>query len=60
MTVRIVRLGTPHVADEGTRLGTVPRAPAPSQALDALAALSKHANFSLGCYCEDETHCHRS
>jgi uncharacterized protein YeaO (DUF488 family) len=114
MTVRIVRLGTPRVADEGTRLGTVRRpprgvpkqdfarrdyydvwfpalapsaelmktaqaaetdrqwaaffrkfrsemnAPAAAQSLDVLAALSKHANFSLGCYCEDESHCHRS
>ena len=25
-----------------------------------LAALSHHANFSVGCYCEDEAHCHRS
>ena len=114
MSVRIVRLGTPRAADEGTRLGTVRRPPrgvpkqefarrdyydvwfpvlAPSaalmktaqaaetdrhwaaffrkfrsemnasaaaQSLDALAALSQHANFSLGCYCEDESHCHRS
>jgi uncharacterized protein YeaO (DUF488 family) len=114
MTVRIVRLGTPRAADEGTRLGTVRRpprgvpkqdfarrdyydvwfpvlapsaalmktaqaaeterqwaaffrkfrsemnAPAAAQSLDALAALSQHANFSLGCYCEDESHCHRS
>ena len=28
--------------------------------LDLLAALSRHSDFSLGCYCEDETHCHRS
>lgn len=25
-----------------------------------LAALSHHTNFSVGCYCEDEAHCHRS
>ena len=25
-----------------------------------LAALSHQANFSVGCYCEDETRCHRS
>jgi uncharacterized protein YeaO (DUF488 family) len=36
------------------------RAPAASQALDALAALSGHANFSVGCYCLDESRCHRS
>jgi len=28
--------------------------------LDLLAALSHQTNFSLGCYCEDEKHCHRS
>jgi len=31
-----------------------------SRALDLLAALSHHANFSVGCYCEDESRCHRS
>ena len=31
-----------------------------SRTLDVLAALSQHANFSVGCYCEDESHCHRS
>ena len=36
------------------------RAPAAAQALDVLAALSHHANFSVGCYCEDEARCHRS
>lgn len=36
------------------------RAPTPSQALDVLAALSHHANFSLGCYCAEEALCHRS
>ena len=36
------------------------RAPAASQALDALAALSRTANFSVGCYCETESRCHRS
>jgi uncharacterized protein YeaO (DUF488 family) len=25
-----------------------------------LAALSHHTDFSVGCYCEDESHCHRS
>jgi len=114
LTVRIVRLGQPRLADEGTRLGTVRRpprgvpkkdfarldwydvwfpvlapsvatmklglaaktdkqwsafarkyraemrAPASSQSLDVLSALSRHANFSVGCYCEDERRCHRS
>ena len=114
MSVRIVRLGKPRVANEGTRLGTVRRpprgvprkdfsrldwydvwfpvlapsaaimklgrsaesdkawkefsrkyraemaAPAASQSLDVLAALSHHADFSVGCYCEDQARCHRS
>ena len=30
------------------------------RALDVLAALSQHADFSVGCYCEDEKRCHRS
>jgi uncharacterized protein YeaO (DUF488 family) len=34
--------------------------PDASRALDLLAALSKAANFSVGCYCEDESRCHRS
>lgn len=34
--------------------------PEAARVLDLLAALSRQANFSLGCYCEDETRCHRS
>ena len=34
--------------------------PASRATLDLLAALSHGANFSVGCYCEDEAHCHRS
>jgi uncharacterized protein YeaO (DUF488 family) len=114
MSVKIVRLGTPRHADEGTRIGTVRRVPrgvpkerhasedwfdvwfpvlspspelmaqakaaqsekdwagftrtfraemaepAPRQALDLLAALSKASDFSVGCYCEEEARCHRS
>jgi uncharacterized protein YeaO (DUF488 family) len=114
MVVRVVRLGSPRLKDEGTRIGTVRRPPrgvpktafasqnwydvwfpnlAPSvetmklgqaaasardwlafakkyraematpengRTLDVLAKLSQHANFSVGCYCEDESHCHRS
>jgi uncharacterized protein YeaO (DUF488 family) len=114
MAVRIVRLGTTRLKDEGTRIGTVRRPPrgvpksafasgnwydvwfpnlAPSvetmklgqgaespadwarfgkryraemaapdsdHALALLAVLSRHANFSVGCYCEDESRCHRS
>src|SRR3954466_10328804 len=35
-------------------------APAARQSLHLLAALSQHASFSLGCYCEEERRCHRS
>ena len=114
MSVRVVRLGSPRVAGEGTRIGTVRRPPrgvpkaqfakqnwydvwfpnlAPSvetmklghnadtpaqwtaftrkykaematpeaqHDLQLLAALSHTTNFSVGCYCEDESRCHRS
>ncbi len=114
MTVRIVRLGTPRVPDEGLRIGTVRRPPrgvpksefssgdwydvwlpnlSPSaelvkralatendkewtafakayrsemsetehsRLLDLLAALSHQTDFSVGCYCENESRCHRS
>ena len=35
-------------------------APDNARLLDLLAALSRSANFSIGCYCEDESRCHRS
>jgi uncharacterized protein YeaO (DUF488 family) len=115
MAIRVVRLGTPRVAGEGVRLGTVRRpprgvpkrdfarrdfydvwvpelapsaptvswalsepwtparwrryeriylkemrAPAARHLIELLAALSKGTNLSVGCYCEDATHCHRS
>jgi uncharacterized protein YeaO (DUF488 family) len=114
MAIRIVRLGTDRVPNEGLRIGTVRRpprgvpkskfssgnwydvwfpnlAPSPevvklaliseterqwgkfvkryraemaspenSRVLDVLAAFSREANFSVGCYCEDESRCHRS
>ena len=114
MAIRVVRLGSPRLAGEGLRVGTVRRPPrgvpkaqfstqnwydvwfptlAPSvetlklgqaastasqwasfakkykaemaapearPALALLAALSHTTNFSVGCYCEDESHCHSS
>lgn len=114
MSVRVVRLGTPRLRGEGTRIGTVRRpprgvpkakfssgnwydvwfpnlapsvetmkmalsaespaewarfvarykaemaAPAAKHDLALLAALSHDTSFSVGCYCEDESHCHRS
>ncbi len=34
--------------------------PDASRVLDLLAALSHQTSFSVGCYCEEERHCHRS
>jgi uncharacterized protein YeaO (DUF488 family) len=34
--------------------------PEATRDLDLLAALSRQANFSVGCYCENEAMCHRS
>ena len=34
--------------------------PDASHLLDLLAALSHKTDFSVGCYCEDAGHCHRS
>ena len=31
-----------------------------SRNLDLLAALSHQSHFSMGCYCEKESRCHRS
>lgn len=114
MPIQIVRLGSPRLAGEGLRIGTVRRPPrgvpkaefasrdfydvwypelAPSEelvklglgttdekgwrtftrryraemglshasrTLDLLAALSRQTSFSVGCYCADESRCHRS
>ncbi len=42
------------------RFLTEMKAPEARRALDLLAALSHQTNFAVGCYCEDETRCHRS
>jgi uncharacterized protein YeaO (DUF488 family) len=31
-----------------------------ARAIELLAVLSRHSSFSVGCYCEDESRCHRS
>ena len=36
------------------------REPGPRRLIDLLAALSAQTSFSVGCYCEDESICHRS
>lgn len=112
--VRVVKLGSPRIKGEGTRIGTVRRPPrgvpksefasrhwydvwypnlAPSlqtmklglaadtpkqwtafskkyraemaspenrRTIELLAVLSQGSNFSVGCYCADESRCHRS
>lgn len=42
------------------RFRTEMKAPDASHLLDTLAALSHHSNFSVGCYCAGESHCHRA
>jgi uncharacterized protein YeaO (DUF488 family) len=42
------------------RFRTAMNEPGASQLLDLLALLSHGASFSLGCYCENESRCHRS
>ena len=34
--------------------------PGPRRDLDVFAALSHQTNFAIGCYCRDESRCHRS
>ena len=34
--------------------------PENARTIEVLATLSRQTNFSVGCYCEDEAHCHRS
>ena len=42
------------------RYGAEMGAPEKVHLLRLLAAMSRKSNFSVGCYCADETHCHRS
>lgn len=34
--------------------------PEPDHTIELLALLSHQSNFSVGCYCPEEAHCHRS
>ena len=36
------------------------KASGPTRDLDVLAAISHQTDFSIGCYCDDESRCHRS
>ncbi len=55
-----------HARDEGEwrrfarRYRAEMKRPAAARLLGLLAAMSRHASFSVGCYCADETRCHRS
>ena len=55
-----------HAADERAWRAFVRRyraemkRPAAAHLLALLAALSRQTDLSVGCYCEDETRCHRS
>ena len=53
-----------HTAQEWARFAkryrAEMRAPDAAHAIELLAALSQRANFSVGCYCADESRCHRS
>ena len=60
-----VRLGRAAATEKawaafGRRYRAEMGSPAASRVLDLLAALSHHADFSVGCYCENEARCHRS
>jgi uncharacterized protein YeaO (DUF488 family) len=43
-----------------TRYRREMRQPAAARLIGLLAALSAQADFAVGCYCEDESRCHRS
>jgi uncharacterized protein YeaO (DUF488 family) len=64
VAVRIVRLGSPRTPAQWTAFMRKVRselsAPDTDHALELLARLSQQTNFSVGCYCESESHCHRS
>ena len=49
-----------HWTDYAHRYRREMQKPAARRLIELLAALSSETNFSVGCYCEDESHCHRS
>ncbi|MBE0626362.1 MAG: DUF488 family protein [Burkholderiales bacterium] len=42
------------------RYRTEMQKPEAARTIELLARLSQEANFSVGCYCQDESRCHRS
>ena len=64
-SVETMKLGQAATDDAGwaafaRRYRTEMAAPDAARTLDLLATLSHHASFSVGCYCADESRCHRS
>jgi uncharacterized protein YeaO (DUF488 family) len=60
-----MKLGQAAVTDQDwaaftRKYKTEMAAPEAEHALNLLAAMSHGANFSVGCYCENEARCHRS
>jgi uncharacterized protein YeaO (DUF488 family) len=49
-----------HWTEYARRYRREMQTPAARRLIELLAALSAKTNFSVGCYCEDEGHCHRS
>ena len=49
-----------HWAAYAKRYRAEMRAPAAQRLIALLAALSHSTSFSVGCYCDDESRCHRS
>jgi uncharacterized protein YeaO (DUF488 family) len=60
-TVKLAQAATTdrHWAAYAKRYRSEMAAPAASRLLQLLSALSRQTNFSVGCYCADETRCHR-
>lgn len=62
---KVMQMGRAAESDAGWRkfdraFSAEMKKPDASRLLDALAALSHTSDFSVGCYCEDESRCHRS
>jgi uncharacterized protein YeaO (DUF488 family) len=53
-------LGAVHTPAMAELRATVPPRDARARRISLLAALSLQTNFSVGCYCDDESVCHRS
>lgn len=62
----LLKLGQAAVEDEERwrtfvrRYRAEMKQPEKTRLLDLLAALSRQSNLSVGCYCADESRCHRS